>query len=117
MTINRHAYHISDFCFLIVAPPTTIPTTTVISTSVAYEVRYSKTADYHWPNFYERATNRQEKKFQVVQGPFGFGSAVQLKKDRKEVVAIKDMLIESYSMVHATASRGGLIIRNGVFGN
>ena len=117
MTINRHTYHISDSCFLIVAPPTTIPTTTVISTSVAYEVRYSKTADYHWPNFYEGATNRQEKKFKVVQGPFGFGSAVQLQKDRKEVVAKKELLIEGYSMVHATASRGGLIIRKGVLEN
>ena len=63
----------------LVPPEVTEAPLVVLPTKASYETRFSKTTNYHWPNFDVNATENREKSFdETQQGPFGFGNAVGL---------------------------------------
>ena len=58
----------------------------VLPTDAPYEVRFSLTTTYHWTNFEVNASEASLKQgLEVQPGPFGFGSAVALDKDKEQV--------------------------------
>lgn len=57
----------------------------VLPTEAPYEVRFPKTTDYHWATFSDNATvELLPGDFEQVEGPFGFGKAVQMDEERKK---------------------------------
>ena len=79
---------ILKFSFSILVPgTTTFKSTTQEQTTLSYKVGYRDTTSYHWPNFEFNTTNgkRSGTDFEVVQGSLGFGNAVKLDSNRKQV--------------------------------
>ena len=67
--------------FNLVPPPTTEK-----PTLAPYEVRFSETTIYHWTNFDVNASETTLKTgLEVEQGPFGFGNAVALDRNKQKV--------------------------------
>ena len=58
----------------------------ILPTNAPYEVKFSKTTTYHWPNFDLNVTENDDKGFDASQqGPFGFGNAVDLDASKQQV--------------------------------
>ena len=58
----------------------------ILPTNAPYEVKFSKTTTYHWPNFDLNVTENDDKGFDATQqGPFGFGNAVDLDASKQQV--------------------------------
>ena len=69
-----------------VPPETTEEPVVVLPTNAPYEVKFSKTTTYHWPNFDLNVTENDDKGFDASQqGPFGFGNAVDLEASKQQV--------------------------------
>ena len=69
-----------------VPPETTEEPVVVLPTNAPYEVKFSKTTTYHWPNFDLNVTENDDKGFDASQqGPFGFGNAVDLDASKQQV--------------------------------
>ena len=69
--------------------PTTEHPLLTLPTNAPYQVLFSQTSKYYWPDFDKNATETTLKKgveVELEQGPFGFGNAVVLDNDRKEVM-------------------------------
>ena len=58
----------------------------MLPTNAPYEVKFSKTTTYHWPNFDLNVTENDDKGFDATQqGPFGFGNAVDIDASKQQV--------------------------------
>ena len=57
----------------------------VLPTNPTYEVKFSKTTTYHWPNFDLNITSNTSGFDATQQGPFGFGKGVELDASKDEV--------------------------------
>ena len=51
-------------------------------------VEFKDTTTYHWANFDANATDGKDSGFEVVQGPFSFGLATKLNKEKKQVMVL-----------------------------
>ena len=72
--------------FNLVPPPTTEKPIIFLPTNAPYEVRFSETTTYHWTNFDVNASETTLKTgLEVEQGPFGFGNAVALDRNKQQV--------------------------------
>ena len=72
--------------FNLVPPPTTEKPIIVLPTNAPYEVRFSETMTYNWTNFDVNASETTLKTgLEVEQGPFGFGNAVSLDRNKQQV--------------------------------
>ena len=72
--------------FNLVPPPTTEKPIIVLPRNAPYEVRFSETTTYHWTNFDVNASETTLKTgLEVEQGPFGFGNAVALDRNKQQV--------------------------------
>ena len=73
----------------LVPAPTTAEPIVVLPTNAPYETKFSKTTTYYWPNFELNATTESVKDgegYQEAEGPFGFGTAIELSKDKSQVL-------------------------------
>ena len=69
-----------------VPPDTTEEPVVILPTNAPYEVKFSKTTTYHWPNFDLNVTENEDKGFDATQqGPFGFGNAVDIDASKQQV--------------------------------
>ena len=60
----------------------------VLPTNAPYETKFGLTTTYYWPNFELNATTESLKDgtgYSETQGPFGFGTGVELEKDKNQV--------------------------------
>ena len=72
--------------FYSVPPETTEEPVVILPTNAPYEVKFSKTTTYHWPNFDLNVTENDAKGFDATQqGPFGFGTAVDVDASKEQV--------------------------------
>ena len=72
-----------------VPPDTTEEPVVILPTNAPYEVKFSKTTTYHWPNFDLNVTENDDKGFDATQqGPFGFGNAVDIDASKQQVTFI-----------------------------
>ena len=75
-------------CLYLVPPPTTAEPIVVLPTNAPYETKFGKTTTYYWPNIELNATTESVKDgegYQEAEGPFGFGTAIELSKDKSQV--------------------------------
>ena len=89
-----------------VPPDTTEEPVVILPTNAPYEVKFSKTTTYHWPNFDLNVTENDDKGFDATQqGPFGFGNAVDIdasKQQVKFIVSTSSTLLKKISSVSLT---------------
>ena len=72
-----------------VPPDTTEEPVVILPTNAPYEVKFSKTTTYHWPNFDLNVTENDDKGFDASQqGPFGFGNAVDIDASKQQVKSL-----------------------------
>ena len=75
-------------CVPLVPAPTTEDPVVVLPTAAPYEVKFSLTTTYYWPNLELNATKESLQDglgYSEAQGPFGFGTGVELDKDKNQV--------------------------------
>ena len=75
-------------CHYLVPPPTTAEPIVVLPTNAPYDTKFAKTTTYYWPNIELNATTDSVKDgegYQEAEGPFGFGTAIELSKDKSQV--------------------------------
>ena len=92
-----------------VPPDTTEEPVVILPTNAPYEVKFSKTTAYHWPNFDLNVTENDDKGFDATQqGPFGFGNAVDIdasKQQVKFIVSTSSTLLNKIKRICKFASR------------
>ena len=72
----------------LVPAPTTEDPVVVLPTKAPYETKFGLTTTYYWPNFELNATTESLKDgtgYSEAQGPFGFGTGIELEKDKSQV--------------------------------